>query len=73
METPLVLKGLKHQADHALCLLVGIELILPIGPPYIPDRGMVQEGPAARLVLPRLQEPAFEEVEFGFAHHPSES
>jgi hypothetical protein len=34
--------------------------------------GMIQEVPPASLVLPCLKEPTFEEVEFGFAHHPPE-
>jgi hypothetical protein len=43
MQTPVLLEGLKDQADDPLGLLVGVELIITVGSPDIPHGGMIQQ------------------------------
>jgi len=70
MQTPVLLEGLKDQADNSLGLLVGGQLIIAVRSPDISHGGMIQQCTASSLVAHPFQHPAFHEVEFRCAPHP---
>jgi len=72
MQTPVLLEGLKDQADNAVGLLVGVQLRIAVGSPDISHGGMQQQCTASSLVTHPFQHPAFHEGEFRFAHHPTQ-
>ena len=49
MQTPMLLEGLKDQADDPLSLLVWVHLIIAVGSPDIPHGRMIQQVPAPGL------------------------
>lgn len=73
MQASLLLENIKDQAYDALRLLVRFELVIAVGPPHVAHRRMMQEVTALGLVSHALQHAAFEDMQFRFAHHATES
>ena len=68
MQTALLLEDVKDEAHDPLGLLIGIELVIAVGPPDLAPRGMIEQFTAPCLVAHPFQHAAFHEGAFRFAH-----
>jgi hypothetical protein len=73
MQAALLLENIKEQADDSLRLLVRIELVIAVRPPYVAQGRMIQAVTALGLVPHALQQAAFEDMQLRFAPHATES
>src|SRR6266851_5609059 len=72
LQTPVLLEGLKAQADDPLGLLVWVQMRIAVGSPDIPQGWRIQQCTPPSLVAHPFQHPAFHEGECRFAHHPTQ-
>jgi hypothetical protein len=70
MPTALRLEDITDAPNDARCLRIWIPLLVPIGAAHVAHGRMIQELTAFRLVPHACKQPACEDGECRFAHHP---